>query len=411
MNHDAGVVDYSYSKTKLATMVLLCGLSLLSVFPLDILLPSYPALANEFDKSVAEIASSISFFIMVFAISQLIVGPLSDKFGRKLVLIAGLAIVLASVVACALAKSFNEFFTYRLLQAVGCSSFVLSQALIQDLLREDDRQRARIFLISVSGVFIAIAPLLGSYIQDVFGWQGSFYLSAIVALYLMFQAVVTLSNKKSSEFDLKSIFIPYGEMIRHKSFVTNWCMAGIAFSCHFSFVIVSPVIFFQGLGLSSYQYSYVLLTYGVSYVLGGVVAGWLRCKISLSFQVVFGFILIMVAGFLLLWTVFFLNITIASIVVPMIVCTAGTTICRPAAATKAMEYFNSSVGAASSAGATIVFLIAAVVSVAISFSDSYVLLFLAGGFIVLSFLGLVLCGWLVLEKMGAPDFIKGKSHD
>lgn len=152
------------------------------------------------------------------------------------------------------------------------------------------------------------------------------------------------------------------------------------------------------MGLTSYQYSYVLLAYGVSYIFGGVVAGGLRCRISLDSQIAFGFILIMISGVLLIFFVVLLNLTIASILVPMIICTAGTTLCRPAAASKAMEYFNSSVGAASSAGATIVFLIAAAVSAAISFSDSSVLLFLAGGFVALSFLGLVLCRWLVLGK-------------
>jgi DHA1 family bicyclomycin/chloramphenicol resistance-like MFS transporter len=399
MNDEASAVSYNYSRTKFVAMIILCGLSLLSVFPLDILLPSYPAIANEFDQSVAEIAATISFFILVFAVSQLIVGPLSDRFGRKLVLIAGLAIVLVSVLACALAKNFNAFFICRMVQAVGCSTFVLSQALIQDLLRAEDRQRARIFLVTVSGVFIASAPLLGAYMQEIFGWQGSFYLSAFIAVYLIVQVFLTLRNNVGSTgLDLKSIYMPYVKIINHKGFMLYWCMSGIAFSCHFSFIIVSPIIFFEYMGLTSYQYSYVLLAYGVSYIFGGVVAGGLRCRISLDSQIAFGFILIMISGVLLIFFVVLLNLTIASILVPMIICTAGTTLCRPAAASKAMEYFNSSVGAASSAGATIVFLIAAAVSAAISFSDSSVLLFLAGGFVALSFLGLVLCRWLVLGK-------------
>jgi predicted MFS family arabinose efflux permease len=399
MRDDTSAVDYHYSRTKLAAMIMLCGMSLLSVFPLDVLLPSYPAIAHEFDQSVAEIAATISFFILIFAFSQLIVGPLSDKFGRKLVLMAGLIIVLISVLACALAKNFSLFFMYRTLQAVGCSTFVLSQALIQDLLREEDRQRARIFLVTLSGVFIASAPLLGSYIQSIFGWQGSFYLTAIVSVCLLVQVFLTLKNNKNlSGLDLKRTYMPYLKIIRHKYFVIYWCLSGIAFSCHFSFIIVSPLIFLERLGLSSYQYSYVLLAYGVSYIFGGVVAGKLRCRVSLNSQIAFGFVLIMVAGFLLFWFVVLLEPAVVWVLVPMIICTAGTTVCRPAAASKAMEYFNSSVGAASSAGATIVFLIAAAVSATISFSDSNVLLFLAGGFVVLSLFGLVLSGWLLMEK-------------
>lgn len=406
--HISSVVESQYSKIKCSAMILLSGLSLLSVFPLDVLLPAYPALASEFDKPVAEIASSISFFILVFAVSQLIVGPLSDRFGRKVVLITGLVVVLIAVLACALAKSFDEFFMFRLLQAAGCSTFVLSQALIQDLLREEDRQRARIFLVTISGVFIASAPLLGAYIQEMFGWVGSFYLSAIFTVYLIFQVSLTLKNSRmSSDFNLKSVFVSYGGIIRHKCFVMCWCMSGMAFSCHFSFVIVSPVVFFEYLGLSSYQYSFVLLAYGVAYILGGVVASGLRGRISFNSQIVVGFILIMVAGLLLFGFLFFLNFTVVSLLVPMIICTAGTTICRPAAASKAMEYFNESVGAASCAGATIVFLIAAAVSATISLSNSNVLLFLAGSFVLLSLLGLMFSGLLMYDKLGSTKSING----
>ena len=105
---------------------------LLGVFPLDVLLPSFPALSEHFRTTPAEIAFSISLFAIGISLSQLLIGPLSDAIGRKRLLLAGMAVSIVGATGCILSTEYTWFLVFRLLQAIGCGCFVLSQALIQD---------------------------------------------------------------------------------------------------------------------------------------------------------------------------------------------------------------------------------------------------------------------------------------
>ncbi|WP_306109979.1 MFS transporter [Pseudomonas sp. MN1F] len=149
-------------------------ITLLGVFPLDVILPSVPLLARDFAVDAQYIAYSISLFAVGVAISQTIIGPLSDRMGRKRLLIAGLVVSVAGAVGCIVATSYEGFIAFRLLQALGCGCFVLSQALVQDKFSGQQRNAMRILMTSGSGLFISLSPLAGSVLQQYFGWAGSF---------------------------------------------------------------------------------------------------------------------------------------------------------------------------------------------------------------------------------------------
>ncbi|MBV4530456.1 MFS transporter [Pseudomonas sp. SWRI107] len=105
----------------------------LGVFPLDVILPSFPALAVEFNTSTQSIAYSVTLFILAVSASQIIIGPLSDALGRKRLLVIGLLASASGAAGCLLSDSFEVFLLFRLLQALGCGCFVLTHALVQDL--------------------------------------------------------------------------------------------------------------------------------------------------------------------------------------------------------------------------------------------------------------------------------------
>jgi len=168
-------VSAELKRQRASRFILITNISLISFFPLNILLPSFPALAAKFDSSTADIALSISLFTLVFAFSQLIIGPLSDKWGRKEVLLGCIVVSTLGSTGCALATDFPSFLAFRAVQAIGCGFFVLGHALVEDLFDEQDRARVRIYYMTLSGSFVALAPLLGSWLQTTFDWQGSFY--------------------------------------------------------------------------------------------------------------------------------------------------------------------------------------------------------------------------------------------
>jgi len=376
--------------------MLVTTISLISFFPLNILLPSFPALAENFDTSTAEVALSISLFTLVFAISQLIAGPLSDKFGRKEVLLGCIVVSTLGSIGCALAANYPSFLLFRAVQAVGCGFFVLGHALVEDLFEEQDRARIRIYYMTLSGSFVALSPLLGSWLQITFDWQGSFYGFAVMALGMFIHAWLILPSKAAStETAPVSILATLKSIAGNRDFIRYWWIAALVFACYFALISVTPLIFMDALKLSEYQYALVLMVYGVAYLLGGVAASYLQKRISLSRQINIGLGLLLVAGVLLTLIVSLDAITPVTLLIPMLISALAVTLVRPAAISAAMLLFSSSAGTAASAGNSIMFLTAALSSAALAQTGSNLLITIALSFIVFS-----LWGWLTNARTG-----------
>ncbi|NWE15955.1 MFS transporter [Pseudomonas yamanorum] len=377
-------------RQQFSRFILITCISLISFFPINILLPSFPALAAKFDTSTAEVALSISLFTLVFAISQLIAGPLSDKFGRKEVLLGCIVVSTLGSIGCALATSYPSFLLFRAVQAIGCGFFVLGHALVEDLFEEQDRARIRIYYMTLSGSFVALSPLLGSWLQTTFDWQGSFYGFAVMALGMFIHACLLLPSKAASpERAPVSIITTLKSIAGNQDFIRYWWIAALVFACYFALISVTPLIFMDELKLSEYQYAVVLMVYGIAYLLGGVAASALQKHISLTRQINIGLGLLGVAGVLLALIIRFEAMTTISLLIPMLISALAVTLVRPAAISAAMLLFSSSAGTAASAGNSIMFITAAVSSAALAQAGSNLLMTIAISFIVFSVWGVV----------------------
>ena len=374
----------------LSRFILITCISLISFFPINILLPSFPALSAHFDTPTADVALSISLFTLVFAVSQLVAGPLSDKWGRKEVLIGCISLSILGAIGCAWAPDYLSFLLFRSVQAMGCGFFVLGHALVEDLFDEQDRARIRLYYMTLSGSFVALSPLIGSWLQTTFDWQGSFYGFALMALGMLIHAACILPSKAASPHRAAvSIIGTLKAVAKNRDFLRYWWIAALVFACYFALISVTPLIFMDTLQLSEYQYALVLMVYGVAYLLGGVVASYLQKRITLSRQINIGLGLLSVAGGLLTLIVGMRAITTVTLLIPMLISALAVTLVRPAAISAAMLLFSSSAGTAASAGNSIMFLTAAVSSAALAQAGEHLLLSIALSFIVLSLWGLV----------------------
>jgi DHA1 family bicyclomycin/chloramphenicol resistance-like MFS transporter len=374
----------------LSRFILITCISLISFFPINILLPSFPALSAHFDTPTADVALSISLFTLVFAMSQLVAGPLSDKWGRKEVLIGCISLSILGAIGCALAPDYLSFLLFRSVQAMGCGFFVLGHALVEDLFDEQDRARVRLYYMTLSGSFVALSPLIGSWLQTTFDWQGSFYGFALMALGMLIHAACILPSKAASPHRAAvSIIGTLKAVGKNRDFLRYWWIAALVFACYFALISVTPLIFMDTLQLSEYQYALVLMVYGVAYLLGGVAASYLQKRITLSRQINIGLGLLSIAGLLLTLMVSLHAITTVTLLIPMLISALAVTLVRPAAISAAMLLFSSSAGTAASAGNSIMFLTAAVSSAALAQTGEHLLLTIALSFIVLSLWGLL----------------------
>ncbi|WP_338126073.1 MFS transporter [Pseudomonas proteolytica] len=381
---------YRRKKKRRSAIILLITMVLLGVFPLDVLLPSFPALAAHFQSKPADIAFSISLFAIAISLSQLLIGPLSDTFGRKSLLIGGMVVSIIGATGCVLSKEYTWFLIFRMIQATGCGCFVLSQALVQDMFEGKERDRLRILMITASGIFISLSPLLGSLLQQFLDWPGSFFLFITLAVGALLKAYFFLDGHPTTPHPNQNIVRAYQRVLSSGSFVGYWLIAAIAFACHFSFIVISPLIFMDQLKLSTHEFSLTLLLYGAAYVTGGIVARILSNWLAPTTQIIFGLALIFCSGLLMLFLSRVFELSTVTVLVPMIICTTGTTICRPIATSKAMDVFPDSAGTAASAGNTLIFMLGGLISALINISTINLQMTLALTFLLLSTTALVL---------------------
>lgn len=364
-------------------------MTLLAVFPLDVVLPSFPALSSHFHTTPSEIAESVSIFAIGLAVSLLLIGPLSDRFGRKKLLLAGIALSAIGATGCLFAEDFAWFLGFRVVQAVGCGTFALSQALIQDLFAGRELERIRIWMTTAGGIFISSSPLMGTWLQLYGGWQASFYVFIVLAIVVWLWSARLLDDSRSQHRPSSvGFFSGYWLLFSDIRFVGYWLISALAFACHFSFIVMSPLIFMEHLNLSAYQFAWALLLYGAAYVLGGVVASILHRTMANDRQINTGLALIAVSGGVMLWLGWQFGLSAATVLIPMLICTAGTTICRPIANSKAMSLYPQLAGTSTSAGSLLIFMCGGLISLVVNLASDNLSVALALCFLILSAIGL-----------------------
>ena len=374
---------------KSSTLLLLMTMTLLAVFPLDVVLPSFPALSSHFHTTPSEIAESVSIFAIGLAVSLLLIGPFSDRFGRKKLLLAGIALSAIGATGCLFAEDFAWFLGFRVVQAVGCGTFALSQALIQDLFAGRELERIRIWMTTAGGIFISSSPLMGTGLQLYGGWQASFYVFIVLSIVVWLWSARLLDDSRSQHRPSSvGFFSGYWLLFSDIRFVGYWLISALAFACHFSFIVMSPLIFMEHLNLSAYQFAWALLLYGAAYVLGGVVASILHRTMANDRQINTGLALIAVSGAVMLWLGWQFGVSAATVLIPMLICTAGTTICRPIANSKAMSLYPQLAGTSTSAGSLLIFMCGGLISLVVNLASDNLSVALALCFLILSAIGL-----------------------
>ena len=383
---------------KSSTLLLLMTMTLLAVFPLDVVLPSFPALSSHFHTTPSEIAESVSIFAIGLAVSLLLIGPFSDRFGRKKLLLAGIALSAIGATGCLFAEDFAWFLGFRVVQAVGCGTFALSQALIQDLFAGRELERIRIWMTTAGGIFISSSPLMGTWLQLYGGWQASFYVFIALAIVVWLWSARLLDDSRSQHRPSSvGFFSGYWLLFSDIRFVGYWLISALAFACHFSFIVMSPLIFMEHLNLSAYQFAWALLLYGAAYVLGGVVASILHRTMASDRQINTGLALIAVSGAVMLWLGWQFGLSAATVLIPMLICTAGTTICRPIANSKAMSLYPELAGTSTSAGSLLIFMCGGLISLVVNLASDNLSVALALCFLILSAIGLGLNALITLR--------------
>ena len=255
-------------------IVLLGALTALGPFTIDLYLPAFPVLEADFDTTAAAIQLTLTGTMIGFALGQLIVGPLSDKVGRRVPLLSVTALHVLASMAAALAPTLELLSVARVLQGAGAAAGgVVAAAIVRDLFggRRLVVMLSRLAL--VSGVAPVLAPLVGSALLVVMPWRGIFIVLAIYSAVMLVSVVVfipeTLPRARRRDKGATTIWQRYRSVFGDRVFIGVLIIGGMTFSGLFSYLSSSSFLFQLEYGFNAQQFGLLFAVNSVG-VVGGV---------------------------------------------------------------------------------------------------------------------------------------------
>ena len=260
MTDQIAAIDAS-PRTEASSTVLqiavLAGLAATGTLATNILLPSLPQMAASLNVTSAAVTSAITIFLAVFAVGQLAVGPISDRYGRRWPVLIGFAVFFAGSVWCALATDLTSLLIGRVIQAAGaCATSVLSRAIARDMFSGAALARAMALIMIAMAAAPGFSPLLGGALDHAFGWRSEFVLvAAFAALGAVAYAAVFGETHHATRTPLDPLAIAknYFGLIADRRFVVPAATVSLIMGGLFSMFSAAPRILIEAMHLTPIQ--------------------------------------------------------------------------------------------------------------------------------------------------------------
>ena len=331
-------------------IAVLAALSATGTLATNILLPSLPQMATSLQVSTPAVTASITVFLAVFALGQLVVGPISDRYGRRWPVLTGFAVFLAGSIWCALATDLTGLLIGRVIQAAGaCSTSVLSRAIARDLFSGAALGRAMALIMIAMAAAPGFSPLLGGALDHYFGWRSEFVFVAIFAAAGAIAYATVLGethNATRTPLNPPAIVRNYLGLIGDRRFLIPAATVSLIMGGLFAMFSAAPRILIEGLGFTPIQLGLFFAGTVLIVFAAGMLATKLAPRLGLDRSIQIG-LLFAATGSVAILLVSILTPGFLPFLGAMSVFLLGMGIVNPLGTAQALSPFGEKAGAAS----------------------------------------------------------------
>jgi len=338
--------------TKWHLAILVSLLTMIGPFTIDTYLTAFESMEQDFVVSRALMTQTLGAYIMAFAASTLVWGALTDSIGRKPVILLSIGGYVITSLACAIATNFEQFLLFRILQGLAIGGALISgRAIVRDVLDTKDAQKVMALAMMLFSISPVIAPVLGGFLHDFWGWRSIFWFLVIyggaVFLYalIIVRESLNLENKKSIR--IKEVTKVYIRTLKNPHYIRLVLVFTAAFSSFFVFIAGAPTVVFDILGLDATSFYILFFPIVAGITLGSVVSNRLLNSYSATQIMHLSICLMFVIAFINLGLNFVADVSIARVVIPLALSSFSMAIMMPVISVEILNCFPNNRGSAS----------------------------------------------------------------
>lgn len=290
----------------LILLVVMTGLAPISLY---LLVPALPMLVTTFATDASVVQMTVSFYMIGIACSQLLLGPLSDRFGRRPVMLAGLALSIVASFGCIFAQTLPQLIIARFLQALGgASGMVISRAIIRDIYPRERIGAMISLVVAVMMIAQMLSPLTGGLIEMTLGWHAIFFVVAALSIAIAIAVTLALPETRPVRVEDASFGRDVVLLVKSRAFLGYVLCQVLASQIIFAFAGGGPYIVEVQMGRSSAEYGVWFATTGFAYFAGNMFCVRYSPRHSLDRLIWFGLTLQLTGAFLnFVWSIFGFN--------------------------------------------------------------------------------------------------------
>jgi DHA1 family bicyclomycin/chloramphenicol resistance-like MFS transporter len=332
-------------------LILLVLATAIGGISMNIFIPSMPGLVHFFATDIATVQLTLTLYLVGIAVGQLIYGPLSDHYGRRPLMLAGLGLYTLSALVASLAQSIEILILARIAQAFGgCAGMVITRAIIRDVYDRDRGASVLGYVTMAMTIAPAMAPVLGGYLDLWFSWRAGLWVLTGFGVTLFLGCVFFLNETLKDPqptIGVLPILHSYRVLLRRPAFLGYAFGVGFSTACFFSFLAGAPYLMIEVLNRppSDYGIWFVLVSFG--YFIGNFITGGLSGRFGVERMVTIGAAMVLGGGIGMLVHALILPLTPAGIFLPAMMVAMGNGVGQPNGIAGAISVDPTRAGAAS----------------------------------------------------------------